>query len=179
MAVDQNEVKAAKDILWQDEVVEATVRQRMNPLLGGAVIMPTSVLATNKRLIILNRASMTLRVDYEVIPYRQIASVRLERGVVTSTIFVRVQGYDVDKGLLKNGKQEGEIDGLKNKEAQEFADCINRRLEQMQDMAEGEQPGAGQADKSMGAYVFCIKCGTKQVPGAQFCSKCGAKLVTS
>ncbi len=177
MAIDQNDVKAAKDILWPDEQVEATVRQRLNPLLGGSIIIPTSVLATNKRLIIMNRASLTLRTDYEVIPYKQISSVRLERGIVTSTVFVRVQGYDKDQGLLKNGKQEGEIDGLKNSDAQELADCINKKLEELEDVAEGEEPSAEQTDKAIGAYTYCTKCGTKQNAGAQFCSKCGAKLV--
>ena len=174
MGVDQGEVNAAKGILWPNERVDVTVKQRLNPALGGSVITPTSVIATDKRLIILNRASLRFRTDYEVIPYRQISSVRLEHGIVSSTVFIRVQGYDQDKGLLKNGKQEGEIDGLQNKEAQELADYINKKLEAMEDVAEGEV--SGQNDSGIGAYSYCGKCGAKNPSGSKFCGKCGAKL---
>jgi sec-independent protein translocase protein TatA len=174
MAVDQGAVRAAKSILWPDEKVELTVTQRrIGP--GGSMTTPTTVLTTDKRLIILNRASLGIRKDYEVIPYRQITSVRLEHGIISSTVFIRVQGYDRDQGLLKNGKEEGEIDGLRNSEAQELADYLGRRQEQIEQVAEGEE-ASNQLDNGMGAYVYCSKCGTKDNADAKFCSKCGAKL---
>ena len=174
MAIDQGEVAAAKSVLWPDEDVEMTVRQRrIGP--GGSVTTPTTVIATDKRLIILNRASLGIRKDYEVIPYRQITSVRLEHGIISSSVFIRVQGYDRDKGLLKNGKEEGEIEGLSNREAQELADYLSRRQEQVDEAEEGIE-GQDRMDNGVGAYVYCSKCGTKDSPGAKFCSKCGAKL---
>ena len=174
MAVDQGEVQAAKSILWPDEKVELTVTQRrVGP--GGSMTTPTTVITTDKRLIILNRASLGMRKDYEVIPYRQITSVRLEHGIISSSVFIRVQGYDRDQGLLKNGKEEGEIDGLRNNDAKELADYLSKRQEQIEQVAEGDEP-QGQMDNGMGAYVYCSKCGTKDNAGAKFCSKCGARL---
>ena len=172
MGVDQGEVQAARSILWPDETVEMTVTQRrVGP--GGSVTTPTTVITTDKRLIILNRASMGLRKDYEVIPYRQITSVRLEHGIISSSVFIRVEGYDRDQGLLKNGNEEGEIDGLRNADAQELADYLNRRIDSAGDSGVA---GSSQADSSIGAYVYCSKCGTKDSAGAKFCSKCGARL---
>ncbi|MDE1855098.1 MAG: PH domain-containing protein [Candidatus Micrarchaeota archaeon] len=170
MGVNQSDVNAAKSILWPDEKVEVTVRQRrVGP--GGSVTTPTSVLATDKRLIILNRANLGIRQDYEVIPYKQVASVRLEHGIISSSVFIRVQGYDVDRGLLKNGKQEGEIDGLNNKDAQALSDYINKKLEDSDSMPEGEE-----MDNGVGGFTYCTKCGTKNPASAKFCSKCGSPL---
>src|SRR5271169_2472068 len=105
MNVDPNDLKAVQKILWPGEHVEGTVMQRrVGP--GGSVTVPTSVIATDKRIIIVNRATLGLRHDYEVIPYSTISSVRLEHGIISSSVFIRVNGYDTDKGLLKNGKQE-------------------------------------------------------------------------
>lgn len=176
MGVDPEEAEAAKSVLWPNEKVEVTVRQRLNLIAGGSVITPTSVIATDKRLIILNRASLRFRTDYEVIPYKQVSTVRLEHGIISSTVFIRVLGYDKDKGLLKNGKQEGEIDGLKNTDAQELVDYINRKIGELEDIAEGEPETEGQSDRTMGAYTYCNKCGAKNADGSKFCSKCGARL---
>lgn len=171
MAVDQDDVNAVKNILWSDETVGVTVRQRrIGP--GGAITTPTSVIATDKRIIILNRASLGIRQDYEVIPYKQIASVRLEHGIISSSVFIRVQGYDKDQGLLKNGKEEGEIDGLNNAEAQALSDFINRKLEDSGDG--GSEPEGSNSDA--GAFTYCAKCGTKNLSSAKYCSKCGARL---
>ncbi|MCL4379287.1 MAG: PH domain-containing protein [Candidatus Marsarchaeota archaeon] len=171
MAVDQNEVNAVKDILWQDEKVVMTVKQRrVGP--GGSVTVPTSVLATDHRLIIVNKATLGIRKDYETIPYRQISSVRLEHGIISSSVFVRVQGYDKDQGLLKNGKEEGEIDGLNNTDAKALADYINQILSHTQQ----DQGEILSHDQAGGPSVFCSKCGARNEQGSRFCSKCGARI---
>ncbi|MDE1874179.1 MAG: PH domain-containing protein [Candidatus Micrarchaeota archaeon] len=170
MAVNDEDVKAAKSILWPDEKVEVTVRQRrIGP--GGSATAPTSVLATDKRIIILNRATLGIRQDYEAIPYRQITSVRLEHGMISSSVFVRVMGYDRDQGLLKNGKEEGEIDGLSNSDAKTLADYLNRKLEDAE-----QEPESSNADAGSEVAVYCSKCGAKNQPGSKYCSRCGAPL---
>jgi hypothetical protein len=171
MNVDQDELKAVKDILWQGEQVRGTFKQRMiGP--GGSVTVPTSVIVTDNRVIIVNRATLGFRKDYEVIPYPKITSVRLEGGIISSSVFIRVEGYDRDTGLLKNGKEEGEIDGLHNNDAKELADFLNAKIDQ------GDQPKqqATNIDSGVGGYVFCSKCGTKNLATAKFCTNCGAKL---
>ncbi len=169
MAIDQDEVKGVKDILWPDEKVMLTVKQRrVGP--GGSVTVPTSVVATDKRIIIVNKANLGIRKDYESIPYKQITSVRLEKGLISSTVFVRVQGYDKDKGLLKNGKEEGEIDGLHGGDAKALADYLNSLLDT------GAPEAAPQGAQGGTGFVFCSKCGARNAAGSAFCSKCGAKL---
>lgn len=176
MNVDPGELRLVQKVLWPDEDVIGTVKQRrIGP--GGSVVTPTTVVLTNKRIIIVNRASMGLRQDYEVIPYTAIVSVRLEHGIISSTVFIRVQGYENDKGLLAGGKQEGEIDGLKNRDAIEFADFVNKMLEERLDAQSAIEKQIGEhVDSSPGSYVYCTGCGAKNPASAKFCGKCGAAL---
>ena len=180
MPVNANDAGLVKELLWPEEIIEETARQRkIGP--GGSMMTPTSVICTNKRLFIVNRATMGLRKDYEIIQYRQITSVRLERGIISSSVFIRVQGYDRDKGLLGTGKEEGMIDGLHNKDAAKLADYLNKKIavagEQLLAAKTGqqaEQPAP--ADSSVGAYIYCTECGHKDHVGMKFCENCGAKL---
>lgn len=178
--VDPSEIGLVRKVIWPDEEVEGTVKQRrIGP--GGSVITPTSVVVTNMRLIIVNKTTLGFRQDYEVIPYNAIASVRLEHGLISSSVFIRVQGYDTDKGLLKgSGRQEGEIDGLRNKDAEELADYINKKLEKRLDVEEDIEKSVDKRtdniDNKIGSYIYCTKCGTKNSGDAKFCSSCGAAL---
>lgn len=176
MALDSNEATGQlKGILWPDERVELAVEQRrVGP--GGSVTTPTTVAITDRRLIILNRATLGIRKDYEVIPYARITSVRLERGIISSSVFIRVEGYDRDKGLLKGGDEEGEIDGLRGGDAAALADSLNKKVNIKQDTSkQNEATGQQQRDGS-GAYVFCSSCGARCGIGAKFCSSCGAPM---
>ena len=170
MAVDPEDAGWVKGLLWPNENIVMTVRERrIGP--GGSLTVPTSVVVTDKRLIIVNKATLGFRRDYEVIPYKQINSVRFEKGLISSSVFLRVTGYDRDQGLLKNGKEEGEIEGLNNTDAKELTDYLNKVMQQEQDPMLGQQ-----SDGSLGAYRFCTKCGAKNTEKAKFCKKCGAKL---
>lgn len=127
MKVDNEELAHLKGISWQGEKVQGTFKQRsIGP--GGSVITPTTVVVTDSRIIIVNRSSLGLKKEYEVIPYSKITSVRLERGIISSTVFVRIEGFDKELGM-QEGKEEGEIDGLYHDDAKELIDFVNIKLE--------------------------------------------------
>lgn len=172
MKIDPEDVKLVNRMLWKGEKVFGTFSQRrIGP--GGSVTVPTSVVLTDMRVLIINRATLGLRHDYEVIPYPAIMSVRLEHGMISSSVFIRVQGYDTDKGFLNNGKQEGEIDGLHNDDAIELADFINKQVQQL--MYSKYKQG-DDIDIKVGGYVFCRTCGAKNPSGSKFCGACGKAL---
>lgn len=171
MAIEQEDVNPIKDELWPDEEVILTVRQRrVGP--GGSMVTPTSVVATNKRIIIINRETLGLRHDIESVPYDHITSVRWEHGIISSSVFLRVSGFSTEKGFLKGkNDQEGEIDGLNNNDAKELSDYVEKMLsgEDKKDA----QPPAGDAE---GGGGFCSNCGAALDVGSKFCPKCGKKV---
>lgn len=173
MALDKSDVNAAKGILEADETAVMTARQRrIGP--GGSMMEPTSVVVTNKRIIIINRATLGIRKDFETIPFTQITSVRLEKGIISSSVFVRVMGFDMDKGLLEGGKEEGEIDGLSGKDAKELSDYINQKVLELQEgTPEAPAPTTGEKKEEC---AYCEKCGSKNDIYAKYCTHCGAKL---
>ncbi len=191
MALDQSDIQAARDILEPDETVVMTARQRrVGP--GGALTTPTSVIATDRRVIIVNRATLGIRKDFETIPYTQITSVRLERGIISSSVFVRVMGFDQDKGLLEGGKEEGEIDGLSGNDAKMLSDYINKKLLDMQEgktetaqqaqaqpspQAQAQRPSQAQGGGNSSGIVYCSKCGARNDKGSKFCTTCGTSLL--
>jgi hypothetical protein len=99
--------------------------------------------------------------------------VRLEHGIISSSVFIRVQGYSTDQGLLEKGKQEGEIDGLNNKDAQALSDFINKKLDVT---TPDDQTTADDSDERPGGFIYCNSCGERNPISSKFCSKCGAKL---
>lgn len=172
MKANPSDIKLVERILWQGErALGSFTQRRVGP--GGSVTVPTTVIVTDKRLLIVNRATLGFRHDYEVIPYPSIMSVRLEHGIISSSVFIRVLGYDTDKGLLKNGRQEGEIDGLRNSDAIELSDFINH---QIRNLADPKPNAGGEIDTGVGGYVFCRACGAKNPLGSKFCGSCGKQL---
>jgi hypothetical protein len=174
MSISSEEADLVKDILMPEEAVKFTATQRrVGP--GGSITTPTTVICTNQRIIIVNRASLGIRKDYESIYYRQITSVRYESGIINASVFIRVQGYDRDKGLLKSGREEGEIDGLRKEEAKEMADYINNVLGGIEGVSQQTPIDQSQGSPT-GGYIYCQQCGAQNSIDAKFCSKCGAKL---
>lgn len=186
MAVYQNDVNVVKNALWGDEKVMVTATQRKNPALGGSVINPTTVVATDKRIIIVNRQTAGIRKDIETIPYNRIASVRLEKGVVSSSVYLRVGGFSGgdEKGFLKKGEEEGEIAGLRRSDAKALADFVNQMIVSLgapsvtigNFASGGPQSKQQKASASSGASSFCPKCGAQNDISSKFCTSCGAKL---
>lgn len=188
--IHQEDVDYAKtrNVLWTEETVMVTATERrVGP--GGGWFTPTTVVATDKRLLLINRSTFGIRNDYESIPYRQITSVRLEKGIISCSVFLRVQGYTSsgEQGFLKSGEQEGEIPGLRQQDAKDLSDYITKMISGMIPSAAMDTPVAPSvasaaaqqtrgAKTRPGAYIFCSQCGAKNNLGAKFCSACGASL---
>jgi hypothetical protein len=129
---DRNELEEIRRIanrLDQDEEVRFVAKQsRMKPG-GSAVATPNIVFATDKRVIIRNPTMLGMRENIEDIPYNKMTSVKLEKGIFSSTILIRAPGLSemsrVSKssGLIAWGRgEDGQIDALpKDKGEQLFA----------------------------------------------------------
>ncbi len=128
MPVSHEDASACKGLLWAEERVEMTIRQgRFRP--GGSLLTPTSFVGTNHRLIIIDRETMGLRTNFEVIDYDHITSVKVERGIMSSSIVVRVEGIASHTLGTADSREEGVIDGVPRRKAEEFVDYLNKKLE--------------------------------------------------
>ncbi|MDE1870430.1 MAG: PH domain-containing protein, partial [Candidatus Micrarchaeota archaeon] len=95
MLVDSREAEIVRHLLMPAERVEGTIKQRkLRP--GGDLLTPTTLVATDRRLIIIYRTTLGMRKYYEIIPYRRITSVRIEHGIMSSSLHLNILG--VDKG---------------------------------------------------------------------------------
>jgi hypothetical protein len=122
--INPNIVKLASHILWQDEIVLGTATQHYT------IIFPSSIIISNKRIIIINYADLGMHHDFEMISYSHIVSVRLEHGVILASIHVRMLGYESEERVEQ---QEGKIVGLKKAEAEEIVQIIDLKLRQLED----------------------------------------------
>lgn len=101
---DLQEIKKIREMLNPDEEVLVVARQsRVRP--GGSAITPNIIYATNKRIIIRDPYMMGIKENITDIPYDVITSVKLDKGLLSSTI--RFEAL-----ALVGSKRLGMIDGI-------------------------------------------------------------------
>jgi Bacterial PH domain/Short C-terminal domain len=130
------EIRKIANRLGQDEKVLFVAKQsRMKP--GGSVLAtPNIVFATDKRIIIRNPTMLGMRENIEDIPYNNMTSVKLEKGVFSSTILIRAPGLSemsrVSKysGLIAWGRgEDGQIDALPKDKAEQLFTIIRHGID--------------------------------------------------
>jgi hypothetical protein len=132
MPIYDSDVSAAKSIIGDQEKIIATARQRsFGP--GMAPVNPTTVVLTDKRVLIVNRTTLRLRKDIESIPFESIVSVRLEQGLISASIEIRVGGQATGVvGFLGKARREGQISGLRKKDALAIYEYLNNIVDATQ-----------------------------------------------
>lgn len=136
---DKDELEEIEKIaarLEQDEEVLLVAKQsRMKP--GGSVITtPNIVFATDRRVVIRNPTMLGMRENFEEIPYDKITSVKLEKGMFSSTIVIRAPGLSElgriakASGLIAWGRSEdGAIDAIPKDKAEQMLTIIKQGME--------------------------------------------------
>jgi len=116
---DKNDIEKIKDHLDSDDQVLLVAKQsKYKP--GGALISGgNTIYATEKKIIIRNPTMFGLRESVEDIPYDKITSVKLEKGMFSSTVTIRSPGLSElsrmskSSGLIAWGRgEEGQIDAI-------------------------------------------------------------------
>ena len=164
------EISNIKEILGPTERISAQATQRRwGP--GGDIVTPVTLIATENRLIVINRTKMGMKIDYEIVQYPNIVSAKLIHGFISSSIIIRVRGYKISP--------TEEISGFITKDAKHLIDFINKKI------GSAPQPAAaahavstnsnstGVVPRSDPDYIFCHSCGAKNLQHSKFCSACG------
>lgn len=129
-----NEIEKIEKILNSDEKVLLIAREsRLMP--GGSALTPNSVIATDRRVIIRDPYMLGLKSELIDIPYDVITSVKLQKGVFTSTILFKAPTMVnksklglMDENISGEDDQEGVIEALPKDKAEELLEIIRRRM---------------------------------------------------
>jgi hypothetical protein len=127
--------KIAKRLDQDEKVLFVAKQSRMKPG-GSALATPNIVFATDKRVIIRNPTMLGMRENIEYIPYDKMTSVKLEKGVFSSTILIRSPGLSemsrVSKhsGLIAWGRgEDGQIDALSKDKAEQLFTIVRQGID--------------------------------------------------
>src|ERR671922_1889835 len=136
---DKNELEEIRKIanrLDQDEKVRFVAKQSRVRPGGSTLATPNIVFATDKRVIIRNPTMLGMRENIEYIPYDKMTSVKLEKGVFSSTILIRAPGLSemsrVSKytGLIAWGRgEDGQIDALSKDKGERLFTIIREGID--------------------------------------------------
>ncbi len=134
--VELEEIRRIANRLDQDEKVRLVAKQsRMKPG-GSALATPNIVFATDKRVIIRNPTMLGMRENIEDIPYDKMTSVKLEKGIFSSTVLIRAPGLSemsrVSKssGLIAWGRgEDGQIDALSKDKGEQLFTIIREGID--------------------------------------------------
>jgi hypothetical protein len=133
------EIEKIEKILSSDEKVLLVARQsRLMP--GGSALTPNNVVATDRRVIIRDPYMLGLKADVIDIPYDVITSVKLQKGVFTSTILFKAPTLVnksklglLDENIGGEDDQEGLIEALPKGKAEELLEIIRRLMKATND----------------------------------------------
>ena len=147
------EIRRIANRLDEDEKVCFVAKQsRMKPG-GSAFATPTIVFATDKRIIIRNPTMLGMRENIEDIPYGKITSVKLEKGVFSSTIVIRAPGLSelgraskYGGGMVAGERGQGrQIDALSIEKGEHLFTIIREGIE-------GSKKSSDQSHPTMVTY---------------------------
>ena len=133
---DKNEIERIQDHLDSDDTVLLVAQQsKFKP--GGAILSGgNTIYATNKKIIIRNPTMLGLRESVEEITYDQITSVKLEKGMFSSTVVIRSSGLSELSRMSKSSGmiawsrgEEGQIDAISKKKGVQLVHLIKEKMQ--------------------------------------------------
>ena len=130
-----NEIGKIKNMLNPNEKVLLVARQsRFLP--GGSALTPNVVIATDRRIIIRDPYDLGFRSEIVDIPYDVITSVKLMKGVLTSTILFKAPALVnksklglLDEDIAGEDDQDGAIQALPKGDAEDLLEIIRRGIQ--------------------------------------------------
>jgi len=140
---DLPEIEKIADRLDEDEKVLVVAKQsRVKP--GGSLITtPNIIFATDKRLIIRNPTMLGMRENVEDYAYDKITYIKLEKGVLSSTLVITAPGMGTaaragrSTGLIAWGRgEDGMIDAIPKDKAEEILLIVRERMNKIQNQTQ-------------------------------------------
>jgi hypothetical protein len=129
-----SEIRKISNMLNPREKVLLVARQsRLLP--GGSVVTPNVIIATDRRVLIRNPYMLGLKSELVDIPYDVITSVKLQKGVFTSTILFKAPALVkqsklglLDENVSGEDDQDGVIEAVPKDKAEDLLEIIRHGM---------------------------------------------------
>lgn len=132
---DLEEINKIKEMLNSDEKVLLVARQsKIKP--GGSYFTPNTIYATDRRIIIRDPYMLGIKSNLVDIPYDIITSLKLEKGVLSSTIRFKAAGLIsstklgmMDSMIEGEDDQTGIIEAIQKDKAEDLLEIIRSGMQ--------------------------------------------------
>ena len=141
---DLHEIKKISNMLNANEEVFVVARQsRLKP--GGSKLTPNIVYATDRRIIIRDPSMLGLREEVVDIPYDLIISVRLDKGVFSSSVIFTAPGLRstgrlgvIEKmsGTNLGGNEDAVITAIPKDKAEDLVEVIRNGMDRQREVSQ-------------------------------------------
>jgi len=154
-----SEIEKIADRLDDKEKVLVVAKQSRFKPGGSKITTPNTIFATDKRLIIRNPTMLGMRENIEDYAYEKITNIKLEKGVMSSTLVITAPGMGTaartgrGAGLVAWGRgEDGMIDAIPKDKAEEILQIVRDRMadsKQEQQTASSSNETTSVADELM------------------------------
>jgi hypothetical protein len=121
------EIQRIANRIVRDEKVLFVARQsRFKP--GGAKGTPATLFVTSQRLIFRNPSMMGMREHFSSVNYDKISSLEIEKGIFSSTLKIRAEGF------------AGDVDAIDKEKAEKILLYIQEKMDEATTSAMHSQP---------------------------------------
>jgi hypothetical protein len=132
------EIQRIANRIVRDEKVLFVARQsRFKP--GGAKGTPATLFVTSQRLIFRNPSMMGMREHFSSVNYDKISSLDIEKGIFSSTLKIRAEGF------------AGDVDAIDKEKAEKILLYIQEKMDEATISAMHSQPDTHRSNPQLSA----------------------------
>jgi hypothetical protein len=132
------EIQRIANRVVRDEKVMFVARQsRFKP--GGAKGTPATLFVTSQRLIFRNPSMMGMREHFSSVNYDKISSLDIEKGIFSSTLKIRAEGF------------AGDVDAIDKEKAEKILLYIQEKMDEATTSAMHSQPDTHRSNPQLSA----------------------------
>jgi hypothetical protein len=132
------EIQRVANRVVRDEKVMFVARQsRFKP--GGAKGTPATLFVTSQRLIFRNPSMMGMREHFSSVNYDKISSLDIEKGIFSSTLKIRAEGF------------AGDVDAIDKEKAEKILLYIQEKMDEATISAMHSQPDTHRSNPQLSA----------------------------
>jgi hypothetical protein len=132
------EIQRVANRVVRDEKVMFVARQsRFKP--GGAKGTPATLFVTSQRLIFRNPSMMGMREHFSSVNYDKISSLDIEKGIFSSTLKIRAEGF------------AGDVDAIDKEKAEKILLYIQEKMDEATTSAMHSQPDTRRSNPQLSA----------------------------